>query len=153
MSTSSHTPVRKEVHLRVPPSEAFEAFTARMGRWWPLATHSVGGEDAVDVVVDPRSGGPIVEVTRDGARHTWGTVQIWEPPRRLVTTWHPGRPGEPPTVVEVRFDATAEGTRVTLEHSGWEAAAWRDVRASYESGWDVVLGRFVASAERSGALT
>jgi len=31
----------------------FELFTQRMGEWWPLDSHSIGGEDAVDARVDP----------------------------------------------------------------------------------------------------
>jgi uncharacterized protein YndB with AHSA1/START domain len=49
-------------------------------------------------------------------------VLAWEPGRRLVFEWR-GKsfaPGER-TEVEVRFEPVEGGTRVTLEHRGWEA--------------------------------
>jgi uncharacterized protein YndB with AHSA1/START domain len=51
-----------------------------------------------------------------------GRVRVWEPGRRLVLEWRLRnfKPGEV-TEVEVRFEPSGEGTRVTLEHRGWEA--------------------------------
>lgn len=48
------------------------------------------------------------------------------------------------TEVEVRFLAAGEGTRVELEHRGWEAIADEAAarRQSYDTGWDQVLGAY-----------
>lgn len=43
-------PIRKTVTVPVTPQCAFELFTARIGEWWPLATHSVGEDQAMGVV-------------------------------------------------------------------------------------------------------
>jgi hypothetical protein len=49
--------------------------------------------------------------------------------------------------VEVRFLAEGEGTRVEVEHNGWEQAeALRRNYKSYEIGWDFVLGNFSSYA-------
>ena len=46
----------------------------------------------------------------------------------------------------MRFATHGGGTRVELEHRGWErlGAEAAEARASYDTGWDHVLGRFVA---------
>lgn len=50
---------------------------------------------------------------------------------------------EPPeTELEVRFAADGEATRVELEHRGFETYG-PDGRASYDEGWDAVLGELV----------
>jgi uncharacterized protein YndB with AHSA1/START domain len=142
VSTDVIAPIRKETVVRAAPDLAFHVFTAEIGRWWPMATHSVGGEDTVGVSIDGRVGGIVAEATRDGARHVWGTVLLWDPPRRAVFTWHPGHPADDPTELEVVFEPVEGGTRLVLEHRGWERVAWRASRANYQPGWDPVLASF-----------
>lgn len=142
----SVSPIRKELILAIAPERAFRLFTAEIDRWWPLATHSVEGEEAAGVSVDGRVGGVIAESGTTGRRHIWGTIQLWDPPRRFVTTWHPGRPAAEPTELEVRFEPWEGGTRLVLEHRGWDRGGWTRGRASYESGWDRVLDRFLGLA-------
>ena len=49
------------------------------------------------------------------------------------------------TQVEVRFTAEGTGTRVELEHSGWEQAPKiLEARKSYDGGWDTMLGHYQA---------
>ncbi len=40
---STMPPIRREVLVDADPATAFDVFTTRLGRWWPLATHSVHG--------------------------------------------------------------------------------------------------------------
>ena len=132
--------VRKERLLACSPARAFQAFTEEMAAWWPLATHSVGRDDAVDVTVDGRVGGHITESIRDGSTSVWGTITTWEPPERFVCTWHPGTDPAQASTVEVTFEADGDGTRMTLVHTGWERRAdGATMRDNYDSGWDVVL--------------
>jgi uncharacterized protein YndB with AHSA1/START domain len=140
--------VRKELVVPGSPDRAFRIFTEGLGTWWPLLTHSVGQESAVTVTMDCRLGGRIVERVADGTEHVWGTITSWGPPEHVAFTWHPGRPDDNPTDVEVTFSAEAEDTRVVLEHRGWER--WQDgarYRANYETGWDPVLARLAAAAK------
>lgn len=138
-------PVRKERTVQVPPETAFSVFTERIGEWWPLASHSLGGDEAVSAVIEPRLGGRVYERLADGTEHDWGTVLVWDPPSRLVLSWHVGRDPAQSTEVEVRFDPAGEGAcRVVLEHRNWErlgeeAATTRD---GYDGGWETVLGRY-----------
>lgn len=141
-------PVRVAVSVARPLAVAFEVFTAGIARWWPLPSHSIGQARAVSCGIEPRVGGEVYEVRDDGERFPWGRVLAWDPPHRLVMSWHPGHPAEAAQEVEVRFTAEAGGTRVELEHRGWErlgteAAA---VRASYDGGWRGVLGTFFVGA-------
>ena len=138
-------PVEKTVTVKWSPEAAFRRFTEEIDTWWPLKTHSVGQEDAETVVFEGRVGGRIYEKQRDGSTADWGIVRIWEPPRRVVFTWHPGRESDTAQEVDIRFSPEGEGTRVALTHRGWEllgpdAAKTRD---EYDSGWDLVLGRYV----------
>ncbi|MDQ3874102.1 MAG: SRPBCC family protein [Actinomycetota bacterium] len=143
-------PVRKTISVQAPPDKAFAVFTEGIATWWPLATHSVGAErqdvHADTVVFETRAGGRLFERLSDGREVDWGEVVVWEPPNRIVLTWHPGY--EDPslaTEIEVRFDAVRGGTRLELEHRGWERLRQRAQRAreSYDSGWDTTLSRYV----------
>jgi uncharacterized protein YndB with AHSA1/START domain len=143
-------PVRKSVVVERTPGEAFEIFTARLAQWWPLERFSLGQADARSCVLEPRVGGEVYEVDARGARSSWGRVLVWEPPGRLVMSWHPGMPPEAAQEVEVRFTPKGSGTLVELEHRGWARLGGRakDARDSYEGGWPAVLGEYFAGACR-----
>ncbi len=111
------TPVVRAAHVRRSPGDAFTIFTERIAAWWPLPSHSVFGAEAAGLAFDE---GRLVERTVDGRESVWGEVLAWEPPGRLVVTWHPGRGPEDASEVEVRFVPDADGTRVEIEHRGWE---------------------------------
>ncbi|MCG8461356.1 MAG: SRPBCC domain-containing protein, partial [Holophagales bacterium] len=111
-------------------------------------------ERAVSCELEGEVGGKIRERVAGGGEHVWGTVRVWEPPARLVFSWHPGRSPRQETEVEVRFSAEGEGTRVELEHRGWEVlgAAAGEARGGYETGWEEVFcRRFASHADRSAA--
>ncbi|MGB2874494.1 MAG: SRPBCC family protein [Gaiellaceae bacterium] len=141
--------VRKSVVVDCSPEHAFETFTARISTWWPYETHSPTGERPEAGVFEPRVGGRVYDRAANGEEHEWASVLVWEPPSRFVLDWHV-TPGNPSTQLEVRFLAEGDRTRVELEHRGWESYGEdaRDTFASYSSGWDTVLGRFVEGASR-----
>ena len=134
--------VRKTVTVDCTVEEAFRVFTADATSWWPVATHSINGRDVREVVFEGREGGEVYELTADGGKGHWATVLRWEPPSRLVLAWNILEREKVPTEVEVRFLPEGDGTRLELEHRGWEAVSEdaADKRSAYDSGWDQVLG-------------
>lgn len=140
--------LRKSVTVAVPPGEAFALYTERIATWWPLRTHSVTEEGAETVVFEPGVSGRIYERAKDGTEHLWGTVTVWEPPERLVYTWHPGRLEPTRQLVDMRFLPDGDGTRLEVVHTGWEelGSEARATYASYDSGWEYVLGERYTSA-------
>ena len=132
-------PVRKAIEVGVPPAEAFRLWTGAIGRWWPLASHSVGQADAPACALEARTGGRIFETTRAGEEHVWGRITVFAPPHRLAFTWHPGRQPDDHTMVEVTFSPTGEGrTRLELTHRGWPRGAGAR-RADYDQDWQALL--------------
>ncbi|MEL6915516.1 MAG: metalloregulator ArsR/SmtB family transcription factor [Pseudomonadota bacterium] len=149
-------PVVKIITVPLPPAEAFTLFTRGLASWWPVESHSLSAEDAETpkaLTVEEKEGGRIEETRQDGTRHPWGRFTAWEPGRRVAIRWHVGRPEDQATVIDVRFEAQPNGTRVTLIHDGWAALgeAGPDIRGGYFVGWDMVLGqRFLGACH--GAL-
>ncbi|MGH2755765.1 MAG: SRPBCC family protein [Actinomycetota bacterium] len=145
MIETATAPVKKRLSLNVPPGRAFEVFTESIGSWWPLLTHSVFGDRAVDCVFEPGVGGRIYERDVEGAEADWGRVLVWDPPHRIVFSWQPNQERVAATEVEVRFDADGTGTAFELVHRGWEllGSEGAEARAGYEKGWDPTLRAYV----------
>jgi uncharacterized protein YndB with AHSA1/START domain len=141
-------PLRISFTVDCAPSHAFEVWTRRIGQWWP-ADHTVTAERDLTVVLEGRPGGRIFERTVAGREHEWGEVTVWEPPRRLVYLWHLRRDRADATEVEIRFvEDAASGTRVEIEHRGWErlGAEGREWRDRNMGGWNTLLPLYVAAA-------
>jgi uncharacterized protein YndB with AHSA1/START domain len=134
-------PVRKAIRVGWTPEEAFRRFTSGIAGWWPLRSHSVGGDRAETVVFEQRVGGRIYERSTTGEESTWGTVTAWEPPHRVAFTWHPGRDPKKPSDIEVRFFPDGTGSRLELVHTGWESFGpiAAKARRGYAIGWVYVL--------------
>ena len=150
-------PIHATVSVRRAPEDAFRIFTGEMGSWWPLQAFSMaedtneGQVKAESVVFEEREGGRVYEVMSDGTEGTWATILAWEPPRRLVLAWKPNLTDNPPTELEVTFAADGDGTRVDLEHRGWErlGAGAEEARSGYGENWNGVLALVVGAAEAS----
>lgn len=151
-------PVVKRIDLAVPPARACSVFTDGIDRWWPTGTHSISalrdGILPVRVIFEGRQGGKIFEIAPSGEEHVWGRVLAIEPDRRVVFSWHVGRPPAEASEIEVRFEPAPEGhATVTLTHRGWEALgeAAAVMRDRYDTGWDGVFGEvFASAAEAAG---
>jgi uncharacterized protein YndB with AHSA1/START domain len=139
--------IRRSVTVQAPLERVFDTFTDKVSTWWPLATHSYGGEEAQSAAFEPREGGRFYEVQKDGTEALWGTALAWEPPHRILLRWEiRGCAG---TEVEVHFTEESDGvTRVDLEHRGWEqlGAEAAPSRENYGSGWALILSRFAGIA-------
>ena len=137
--------VRKQLTIERSVEDGFRLFTTDIAAWWPLDRgHSIFGERSKHPVLEPKVGGRVYEISNDGDEAEWGSVVDIEPPHRLTIRWHPGSDPAQATEFTVTFAATESGTRLQLEHTGWEqfgdeAAARYE---SYDHGWDVVLGEY-----------
>lgn len=145
------------VVVEATPDRAFDVFTNRFGTWWPLASHHIGEQDAVDAVIEPKAGGRWFERAADGTECEWGRVLEWDPPSRVLLAWHlsPEFAYDPDpamaTQVEVRFVADgASATRVELEHRGFAVHAERGAAmrtaVSSDGGWAGLLRMFAEAA-------
>ena len=141
--------VRKSLIVECSPERAFEVFTREVGSWWPLHEHSIGGEQITEVIWEEQVGGRIYERHADGGEGEWGRVLAWDPPGRFVMSWYPGKDDSKATELEVRFTAEGSGTRVDLEHTGWEilAAEAQETAKNYDQGWGTVLGYYTRHFE------
>jgi uncharacterized protein YndB with AHSA1/START domain len=143
-------PVRKTVTVKQPVERAFALFTARIADWWPNT-----GAAAVEgtVVLEPRQQGKVYRRGHDGSIEFWGDVQVWEPPHRLVLLWQPEAGMAAPTEVEVLFTPETDGTRVQLEHRGWDRLGGQAnaARTEYDARWDDVLRQYAATGHDNGA--
>jgi uncharacterized protein YndB with AHSA1/START domain len=147
--------VRRSVVVKRSVEDAFRIFTDGIASWWPLDTHSIArdreGVVAETVVLEGREGGRLFERMSDGTDGYWGTITAWDPPRRLVVSWHVNPDAPAPTEIEVRFAPEDDGTRVDLEHRGWErlGAEGPSTRDNYQRGWEGPLASFAAFADGS----
>jgi hypothetical protein len=115
--------IRRSIQVDCEIEDAFRLFTEQFNDWWPLASYSIEGKDFRTCVIEPWTGGRVFERNRSGEEREWGTVTNWDPPNRVAFRWHPGRTDKrEDETVDVRFDSAAHGTRVTVIHSGWDAA-------------------------------
>jgi uncharacterized protein YndB with AHSA1/START domain len=134
---------RKSVTVPLPVEKAFSLFTAGIDMWWPFEDHSLGGEKTESAVFDVDAK-RLYERQADGSEHDWADIVEWEPPNRFLLNWRVN-PARPDTELEVSFSADGDATRVDLEHRGFERYG-AEGRASYDEGWDNVLGKLVDAA-------
>jgi uncharacterized protein YndB with AHSA1/START domain len=141
--------VIKTITVKASQQHAFKVFTAGFGTWWP-SSHHIGKADIAEAILEQREGGRWYERGVDGSECDWGTVLVYDPPNRVVVSWHlngewaydpdPAKASE----VEIRF--VAEGpdvTRVELEHRHFErhGGNWQAVASGVdnENGWAGIL--------------
>ena len=120
-SQKNHEPIQQSVHVDCSLEDAFRLFTDGFAEWWPLALYSITGAKANRCEMEPWRDGRVFERTNEGEEHDWGSVLEWDPPKHLRLSWHPGSRDEGSQTVDVEFTVEAQGTRVTVIHTGWEA--------------------------------
>ena len=144
-----------EVVVDAAPHEAFTLFTDEIGLWWRTGTRYWNDpERGLSVRIEPYVGGRFVEVydLDSGDGFEVGRVTAWEPGERVAFTWTQADwPPEAGTTIEVTFAATDGGTRVRLEHSGFDRVPNAEAFAGgYDQGWKEVLGWFAGHATHNG---
>ena len=143
--------IRKSIFVKRPVERTFRLFTEHIGSWWPLKEgFSFDKERAAEIVLEGREGGRFFERFTDGEEFVIGTVTTYAPPECVVFTWAPPQ-WDAATEVEVRFSPEQDGTRVELEHRGWEQAGARarDMRDRFNGGWERIVAVFAVHTEPS----
>jgi uncharacterized protein YndB with AHSA1/START domain len=150
--------VRREITVDATPEKAFNVFTERFDSWWPRS-HHIAEPEMREAVIEPREGGRWYEVGVDGSECEWGEVLAYDPPRRLVLSWHVGADwkyhADQASEIEVSFTPSGAQTNVTLEHRHIErhgdgAAQMRDTVGS-EGGWPTLLELYRGVLESSSS--
>jgi len=96
--------------------------------------------------MEGRRGGLFYERLPDGTEYQIGQVTAYQPPSLVAFTWR-APSWSVDTQVEVRFAAEDTGTRVVLEHSGFDQdERTRESYKSYENGWNSILEHYQAFA-------
>ena len=133
--------IRKSIRVERPAEIAFKLFCEQIGQWWPKGP-SFGGKIPTDMIIEGRIGGRFYQVYSDGTEYEIGRVTAYQPPSIVSFTWR-APSWDAVTQVEVRFVAEGTGTRVELDHSGWERTEnVREFRKNYDGGWDTMLGHY-----------
>jgi uncharacterized protein YndB with AHSA1/START domain len=116
--------VRVTTVVAADPTTAFALFTTEIDAWWrrgPRFRQGLGRPSLMRF--EGGEGGRLLELYTDeaGGAFEVGRVLAWKPGDRLIFEWR-GNNFEPGLVteVEVRFEPEEAGTRVTLEHRGWD---------------------------------
>ena len=112
---------RVTTFVAVSPKDAFEVFTDEIDRWWGQGPRyrAAKGAGVLSFRADPARA--LVETYADGEVREIGRVLVWRPSERLVFEWRNSNfAAHEVTEVEVLFEGRSGGTRVTLEHRGWD---------------------------------
>lgn len=119
---SDRETARVTTFVAVAPGDAFEVFTSEVDLWWRRGPRFRGGGAASELRFEQDGEGRRLIEQSGEELFEIGRVRVWEPGKRLVLDYRLRNfaPGEQ-TEVEVRFEASGDGTRVTLEHRGWAA--------------------------------
>lgn len=116
--------VRVTVSVAVEPEIAFQVFTEDINLWWRRGRrYRIAPGDRGILHLEPKLGGRLFEsfdVASGQKVVQTGEITVWEPPHRVVFDWRAVNfaPSET-THVEILFEPTRTGTRVTLTHTGW----------------------------------
>jgi uncharacterized protein YndB with AHSA1/START domain len=114
---------RVTTFVAVSPLDAFEVFTEETDLWWHRGPRYRGLHNPRGMLrFEPAGPGGRLLESVDAEVHEIGRVLEWEPGARLVFQWRASNfaPHEV-TEVDIRFEPTFGGTRVVLEHRGWDA--------------------------------
>jgi uncharacterized protein YndB with AHSA1/START domain len=153
-------PVRKSITVNASPERAFEVFTGDFDSWWPRS-HHIGTSPMKKAIIEGKKGGRCYAKQEDGTDSDWGSVLLWDPPRRFVMAWliSGNWQFEPDaskaSEVEVRFTPEPGGrTRVDLEHRHFErmTSGGPEMRAGVgaaEGGWGKLLEAYAARVAAS----
>lgn len=139
--------VTESIYIKASKARVFDAFVNNINEWWPRKgkyNYSFAPEHTkpARILFEPKLGGRFIETFESGEEFQIGEITAWQPPDQLNFTWK-GDEYKAPTLVQVLF-AQADGqTKITLTHSGFEAAGVPEYAESYGVGWNEILSVFM----------
>lgn len=148
------------LRIKASPARVFEVFTADIDAWWrPNALFSFTPRSPGVLAFEGEGeGARLLEQLPGGKTFEIGLVRVWAPGERLVFGWRQASfaPGMD-TEVEVRFEPVEDGTRVTVEHRGWDSVPMEHVARHHFPGgvflrrhaewWQVLVDQVRKAAE------
>jgi DNA-binding transcriptional ArsR family regulator/uncharacterized protein YndB with AHSA1/START domain len=128
--------MEQEVQIAAPPARVFDCLTAHIGDWW---SHSFSGSPRT-IRLEPFPGGRFFEeFDGAGGGALYATVTFLKPGERLRLTGPMGMAGAVAGVIDIRLEATGDGTRLLLSHH--VLGEVDDATANdYNGGWQHLLG-------------
>ncbi len=105
---------------------------------------------------EPKHGGRFLEPWKDPSgrqRTTRAKVTAYHPPRGFVMVWA-DEDWDFDTVVSVTLEQRGSGTRVTIEHQGWQAAPEAEratLLLDHRSGWSAHVAELAVHAQEHDA--
>jgi Activator of Hsp90 ATPase homolog 1-like protein len=114
------------VFVRVAPEDAFDVFTREIDLWWRHGPrYRIAGKRRGRLFIEGGLGGRLFEtfeLSTGPKTIEVGTITAWDPPARLELEWRNVnfKPHEK-TFVEVVFEASNDGTLVTVRHWGFSS--------------------------------
>jgi uncharacterized protein YndB with AHSA1/START domain len=134
--------IRKSIWVERSTEASFKLFCEDIAEWWRR-----GFAEGSKLLLDRRVGGRFFERRPDGTEYEIGRVTAYEPPSVVAFTFR-APSWEQATQVEIRFSPERGGTRINLEHGGWEQnPKLAEYRNNYDSGWQTILGNYEAAAK------
>ncbi|PCC73745.1 Uncharacterized conserved protein YndB, AHSA1/START domain [Nannocystis exedens] len=147
MTAGPHSSITTAVTINAQPATVW-TFLAEEARFLAWMSYVPGSPAPRGSAFEPRPGGRVCIVMPHGSE-AQGEVVEFDPPHRLVFTWGyaPDRGdsglGPGASRVEISLEPVAEGTRVTLRHSGPMSPA---IARGHEAGWRHCLSQLAVAA-------
>jgi hypothetical protein len=139
---------RASIEVALDAATAFDVFTAEIGEWYVVNEHTVVDHTRTKTMrIEPWVGGRFVDVhdIATGEGIVCGRVLVWDPPRRVVFV------DERQLDVEVTFEPTDAGCRVTVEERGLDRLDPEVARHVRTHGWHRYLPQWFREHVRRGA--
>src|SRR5258708_6358456 len=83
---TTDVPVRRSILVKASIEQAFRVFTEGFDTWWPRS-HHIGKAPMKKAIVEGAVRGRCYTEQTDGTECDWGSILVWEPPRRFVMAW------------------------------------------------------------------